>query len=113
MTANRTSIKIQFLNTEPSAHTDLITALTETAHKFNTDLTVKGLTAKGAPKVNPEGDTVLSFTDINKTITLPNPKAARKWLRKHSHSVTTCRKEGNNWIFLKASEAVKLYFKTH
>lgn len=112
MTDNRTtpttSARISFTELPDTA---TITELTEFCHKHHINLTVKGLTRKGAPKVNPEGEVTVFFTDLNKSVTLPNPKAARKWLRKKAMTVTAARKEADRWIFLKASAAVTLYFK--
>lgn len=108
----RSTVKIIF--TDPNTETpELISELTEILHRHNLILSVKGKTKIGAPKINPTADTTLIFTDINKQITLPNPKTARKFLRKHSHTVTTCRKEKDQWIFHQSSQSIKLYFKTH
>ncbi len=105
------TVRVDF--TDPLTQTpELTEALTELLHSHGLRLAIRGTTKIGAPKVNPEGETTLVFSDINRSLTLPTPKAARKWLRKHSHSVTTARKEKSSWIFLTASPSVKVYFKS-
>ena len=90
---------------------EVVQAFTELCHKFSLTPKVRGEAGSGAPRINPEGEITVIFSDAKLQHTLKGARTARKWLRKHGLSVVNADKAQSNWTFAKTNDLVSKSLK--